>query len=97
MSYERCYLGTPTTCDAFVAEGLISQQPQQMLLGQLPGAPVPQAPAALPLAATLEVTREGWVPRPLSVERHTCCTGVVYVIKSPSTGEAAPQRSPTPG
>ncbi len=73
MSYERCYLGTPTTCDAFVAEGLISQQPQQMLLGQLPGAPVPQAPAALPLAATLEVTREGWVPRPLSVERHTCC------------------------
>jgi hypothetical protein len=64
VSYERCYLDTPTTCDAFVTEGLISQQPQQMLLGQVPGLPLPQAPAALPLAATLEVTREGWLPRP---------------------------------
>lgn len=61
IAVERAYIETPTTCDAFVTRGTISEQPQQASLPMqvMPGLQSGQPPI-LPLVVTFEITAEGW-------------------------------------
>jgi hypothetical protein len=54
--FERAYLETKSTADAFVTEGVISMQPQQIPMQLPPGV----QPPTLPSVATFEITRDEW-------------------------------------
>ena len=54
--FERAYLETKATADAYITQGVISMQPQQLPMNLPPGV---QAPT-LPPVATFEITQDEW-------------------------------------
>ncbi len=59
VKLERAYIETGSTADVYATEGVVSMQPQQVALPQIPQTPG-QANPILPAIATLEITTEEW-------------------------------------